>query len=188
MMNKKSKVNSITTQYESDWLSLNKCHWEKHSGEKFSYEFVKRNKCSNIVMIIPRFKDSGDFVLVRQFRPPLNSYTLEFPAGLVDLGEDLETAALRELKEETGYSGLIIQRHPDRCVSAGLSSEVITAFEVEIDKNSTENKNPILDPDESEDIEVILMTKDDLYQQVHKSLSKDIIDVKLSLYCIGLFS
>jgi ADP-ribose diphosphatase len=33
----------------------------------------------------------------------VGKYCLEVPAGLVDIGEDIESAALRELEEETGY-------------------------------------------------------------------------------------
>jgi ADP-ribose pyrophosphatase len=47
---------------------------------------------------------SGNVVLVRQFRPAVEDYTLELPSGHVDNGESPEEAAGRELSEETGYS------------------------------------------------------------------------------------
>ncbi|KAJ3414296.1 hypothetical protein HDV05_006745 [Chytridiales sp. JEL 0842] len=55
-----------------------------------------------------------DVLLVVQFRPPVNAYVIEFPSGLVDPSEAIETAALRELKEETGYEGTItyVSPHP----------------------------------------------------------------------------
>lgn len=43
-------------------------------------------------------------VMIREFRYPLNSWCIAFPAGLVDADEDLATCARRELEEETGYS------------------------------------------------------------------------------------
>jgi ADP-ribose pyrophosphatase len=47
----------------------------------------------------------GEVVLVRQYRPPLERMELGLPAGLVEVGEEPEAAARRELLEETGYSG-----------------------------------------------------------------------------------
>jgi len=46
---------------------------------------------------------SGELVLVRQFRPAVETMTLELPAGLVDAGDTPEDTARRELKEETGF-------------------------------------------------------------------------------------
>lgn len=45
---------------------------------------------------------SWQVVLIRQYRCPIDDYIYEFPAGLVDEGEDYKTAGERELKEETG--------------------------------------------------------------------------------------
>jgi ADP-ribose pyrophosphatase len=42
-------------------------------------------------------------VLVRQYRPAVERVTLEIPSGLLDPGETPEVAAIRELREETGY-------------------------------------------------------------------------------------
>lgn len=41
-------------------------------------------------------------VLVKQYRYAIDSWIYEFPAGLVEPGEDFKVAAIRELKEETG--------------------------------------------------------------------------------------
>ena len=48
---------------------------------------------------------SGEVVLVRQYRPPIGMMELGLPAGLVEEGESPEEAARRELSEETGYTG-----------------------------------------------------------------------------------
>jgi 8-oxo-dGTP pyrophosphatase MutT (NUDIX family) len=44
----------------------------------------------------------GRIAVVRQYRPTVERYTWELPSGLVDPGEDPETACRRELREETG--------------------------------------------------------------------------------------
>ncbi len=46
---------------------------------------------------------NGAFILVRQYRPVIERWTIEFPGGLRDPGESAEMAAARELKEESGY-------------------------------------------------------------------------------------
>jgi ADP-ribose pyrophosphatase len=45
---------------------------------------------------------AGSIPVVRQYRPAVETYSLEFPAGLLELGETPESAARRELTEETG--------------------------------------------------------------------------------------
>jgi ADP-ribose pyrophosphatase len=47
-------------------------------------------------------------VLQKQWRPPANATVIEVPAGLMDPNESAETCALRELKEETGYVGELV--------------------------------------------------------------------------------
>lgn len=55
------------------------------------------------VMIIPLL-DDGRVVLERQFRYPIGSVMVEFPAGKLDPGEGSLACAMRELQEETGYT------------------------------------------------------------------------------------
>jgi 8-oxo-dGTP pyrophosphatase MutT (NUDIX family) len=43
-------------------------------------------------------------ILVVQYRPALRAFSVEFPSGLIDGGEEPATAAIRELQEETGFS------------------------------------------------------------------------------------
>jgi 8-oxo-dGTP pyrophosphatase MutT (NUDIX family) len=53
-----------------------------------------------------------EILLQKQFRAPLNKITIELPAGLVDEGETVEQAAVRELKEETGFVGTVSEMSP----------------------------------------------------------------------------
>lgn len=72
---------------------------EEFFGVKPWYRVVEPNAVCAFAMT----KDQK-IVLVRQFRPAVNEYTLEMPAGHIDKGEDALSSAKRELYEETGYS------------------------------------------------------------------------------------
>lgn len=54
------------------------------------------------VCMVPKLPD-GSYLMIREFRYPLNALCLAFPAGLIDQGETLEQAVDRELREETGF-------------------------------------------------------------------------------------
>ena len=58
-------------------------------------------------------KPSGpELLLQKQFRPPIDKVTIEVPAGLVDEGETAAESAVRELREETGYHGVVAEVSP----------------------------------------------------------------------------
>ena len=54
------------------------------------------------VTVLPIMPDKR-VVVVRQYRPIVEAYTLELPSGHVDLGHTPEEAARQELLEQTGY-------------------------------------------------------------------------------------
>ena len=60
------------------------------------------------INVIPVTTDN-QVVLIEQYRHGTNEVTLEIPGGMVDEGESAESAASRELLEETGYSTNRIQ-------------------------------------------------------------------------------
>lgn len=51
-------------------------------------------------------------VLIRQYRYPVGGYVYEFPAGLVEDGEDMRAAGIREMYEETGLTFTPVEAGP----------------------------------------------------------------------------
>ena len=80
-------------------------------GNPIKWESFKRNKLNKVVVVIAKMKPSENYVLVRQFRPAVDQYVTGFPAGIVET-DHFEQDALKELKEETGYTGKIIDASP----------------------------------------------------------------------------
>ena len=94
------------------------------------WEYVRRTMASGAVVIIA-VTGEGELVLVEQTRIPLQGKTIELPAGIVGdsqafAGEAFETAALRELLEETGFSASRAEVVTQGPTAAGFSSEMLT--------------------------------------------------------------
>ena len=94
------------------------------------WEYAERIRGRNPVGIVA-VTEAGRLLLVEQFRMPLQRRVIELPAGLVgdvagQEAESLETAALRELEEETGYTAASIEVLTVGPPSSGLANELIT--------------------------------------------------------------
>ena len=63
-----------------------------------------QNKPDGVILYGVYGEDKDKVVLIRQYRYPLGGYVYEFPAGLVEDGEDMLEAAKREMFEETGLT------------------------------------------------------------------------------------
>jgi ADP-ribose pyrophosphatase len=96
-----------------------------------SWEWVVRNNCRTVVVIIP-ILDNSKTIFVEQFRKPVQADVIEFPAGLVgdgdDFNENIAEAAGRELEEETGYLPGKLTYITQGPGSAGLSNESMELY------------------------------------------------------------
>ena len=63
-----------------------------------------KNNPDGVILYGVYGENKDKVVLIRQYRYPLGGYVYEFPAGLVEPGEDLLTSGTREMFEETGLT------------------------------------------------------------------------------------
>ena len=72
--------------------------------------------------------EDNKVVLVKQFRKPIEQVIWELPAGKLEIGESPKECAIRELKEETGYSAKNLKLLHKFFTSAGFSNQKIYIF------------------------------------------------------------
>ena len=85
------------------------------------------------VCVVP-ITAEGELLLIREFRYPVNSWCIAFPAGLVDPGETTPETLGRELLEETGYAlrADLGKDAVEALPQAGLSSTGMTDEAVQV--------------------------------------------------------
>ncbi|KAG9302848.1 hypothetical protein G9A89_009625 [Geosiphon pyriformis] len=186
------------------WLELEEiCYTDPKANVKRLWEVCRRKKTTiesktrvenidaiDVHAIIRSPELPPTIILVIQYRPALGQYTVEFPSGLIDSGETAETAALRELREETGYVGIVKYISDPICYEPGLTDSKTKIVHVEIDITLRENLNlqQSLEDDEWS-LQVIKVALPNLYQVLqglqkkHENLS---IDSRLYAYAFGL--
>lgn len=183
-----NRIKKLTLYKDDKYLSLydaeyiNKKGFTKHwtiASRKdyntiYSEYFEGKKTALDAVIIAAYHEDSKKLVLIKEFRIPINDYIYELPAGLIDHNEEIETAVTRELKEETGLTVKKILMNKSKLgtyLSPGMTNECVALVYCTCTGNLT---NKYLEDDE--DIETVLISKD----EAKEILSKDVnIDIKL---------
>tara|TARA_Y100001968_G_scaffold40935_1_gene31044 strand:+ start:606 stop:1166 length:561 start_codon:yes stop_codon:yes gene_type:complete len=116
--------------------------------------------------------NSGEVIILRQYRFACSRRILEFPAGTLEVGESPLESIKREVQEESGYSAERWENLGEMLPCPGYSDEKIHLF---LARDLTQlEKQPEGDADE--DIEVIKMTIEQLNEII--SSGKEILDGK----------
>lgn len=156
------RINSIRTVGATKWLALETVDYADEDGVPRKWDMAtrtgKQEGAPDAVIIIPLLRNMGqpssttETILIEQYRIPVRSKTVEFPAGLIDKGETAEQAALRELQEETGYVGHRSRAIGSRelCMTPGMVNETVKVVVVHVDLDEPRNQHPIANPDDGE--------------------------------------
>lgn len=110
-----AKITGITQKTENPFVNLYELDRESKTGRKGKYYVASRaktkaglklntrkNRPDGVIMYSLYGEKQDRVVLIRQYRYSIDDYVYEFPAGLVEEGEDFRKAGIREMKEETG--------------------------------------------------------------------------------------
>lgn len=200
----------INTQqvFSGKWLKLNLAEYlDQNNSSSSTYEYIERTTKKRefdgvyVVGILkfPISKKPSKLILEANFRPPIDKYVLEFPAGMIETEDDCLGGAVRELKEETGYTPSkileivknedVLQISPTLCIDPWKSNDCELMIIVEVDGDDEINKDVKQDLETTEHIIVHLVDLSRSLWQDIMNLAKEkdyVIVSKLYSFITGL--
>ena len=107
----------------------------RHKKDDLFVSTKNRERPDGVLILAIKEEPVPSVLMVEQFRPPVNSYVWEFPAGLMEPSDsDLVETAKRESIEEAGvYLRDIRLLCPPSPTSVGLSDELLAVVEGKVD-------------------------------------------------------
>ena len=167
-------INGVKKTTENRFLNMYELDTTKKSGAKGKYFVASRAESIDELKITTRentpdgaimyslYGEKQDkVVLIRQYRYTIDDYIYEFPAGLVEKGEEFHIAAVREMKEETGLDFHPLKVDPSYekpyFTTIGMTDEsCATVYGTATGEVSKEGQ------EDSEDIEVVLADREEV--------------------------
>uniref|UniRef100_A0AC34FQX1 Nudix hydrolase domain-containing protein n=1 Tax=Panagrolaimus sp. ES5 TaxID=591445 RepID=A0AC34FQX1_9BILA len=194
-------------KYSCDNIKSN----EFEKNQKLNFELRTTNKHDEIWINAQQTKISNQFgvdgvdvipilkkdnkkyiILIKQFRPPIRKWIIEFPSGYIDeTDKSIEEAGIRELKEETGYTVTKVIRSTKKgqYLNPSVTSDLDAIMIVEIDGNDAINKDPKQSLDETEDVsEVIQVEYNKLLEYCDKIIENGEVEISTQVYTFALSS
>jgi 8-oxo-dGTP pyrophosphatase MutT (NUDIX family) len=118
-------VHGERSLYESEWMQLRLVDVEQPGGERFEHHVLRTPAQAAGVLV----HDPGRGVLLLwRHRFITDTWGWEIPAGRIDDGEEAESAAAREVEEETGWRPGRLRPLCRFAVASGITDHRFTAF------------------------------------------------------------
>ena len=182
---------------EARWITLRKVSYTDQTGAARTWEVASRKTraasagvdavaMGNVILHPSR---PAATVLVIQYRPPLDAYTIEWPAGLVDEGETAEGAAVREFKEEIGWDCEVVSVSPVQAADPGLSDANMKLAMVEVKLGEEEGEElPVQRLEDGEHIQRVVVPLAELYERLveYSKQERTVVAAKLFHFAAGM--
>lgn len=149
--------------YEGNWLRFKEATYVNDRQQEFKWESIERIRENLAVVIIAKLKPSDRIILIKQYRHTIDGYVIGFPAGLIkdniNDNDYLNREIIKELKEESGYLGKIVEIGPILKSNSGVMNSNSIVVQMEVDEKDPRNLEPKQELETSEKIEVILLER-----------------------------
>jgi ADP-ribose pyrophosphatase len=96
---KEWKIISSKKVYSNEYLHIYEDKFDLNGIEKIYIRGIRKDYST----IVP-FVSKDEILIIKSYRHLVDSIEIEVPSGYIDEGETAKQAAIRELKEETGYT------------------------------------------------------------------------------------
>lgn len=190
-----TKISELPTE-QAKWVTLKRIDYTDQVGKQRTWEVATRKTrgkagvdavaMGNILLHPSR---PASTMLVIQYRPPLDAYTVEWPAGLIDAEETAEQAAVREFKEETGYDCRLLSISPVQAADPGMSDANMQMAMVEVQlREGDEEQPPEQRLEDGEHIQRVVVPLSELYDRLveYSKAERTIVAAKLFHFAAGM--
>ena len=155
----------LISSYQQGYIGKTTSKVTLANGKEVIVDTITKNKRPGDAAVIVPITEDNKFVLVVQSRPNTRpGVVVEFPAGMVDEGEDPLVCARRELLEETGYECDDIYLLEEHYQDQGCSEAVIRMYVATGCRKVTQQK---LDSDEN--LDFVEMEYDEILNLIKNS-------------------
>ena len=159
---REERVDSRTI-YKGRIISLRVDRIKLPDGRAASREVVAHDKA----VVILAENERGEILMINQFRYPAGEVIMELPAGIVGKGEDCVSAAVRELREETGWKPGRIAKIGEFFTSPGFCNEMLIMYYA---ADLTWNKLP---QDDDEFIVPVFLSRETVFKLAEEGRVRD---------------
>ncbi|KAI0001383.1 NUDIX hydrolase domain-like protein [Xylariaceae sp. FL0662B] len=179
---------------QAKWITLQRLDYTDQTGKERMWEVATRKtrgkagvdavSMGNILLHPSR---PASTMLVIQYRPPLDAYTVEWPAGLIDNDETAEEAAVREFKEETGYDCRVLNISPVQAADPGMTNANMQLAMVEVKLEDGEEE-PEQRLEDGEHIQRVVVPLTEFYDRLveYSKQERTVVAAKLFHFAAGM--
>ncbi len=140
---------------ESTFFTLKEDEVELPDGTEKNYTMLD---IPDFAGVLPVIEDK--FILIKNYRYPVDEMVLEIPAGLIEEGEEPLEAASRELEEETGYRLIESEKLVDYHPTASLNTQKAYLYLGKVERGGEIKRDP------GEDMKLEMIPIDDVYRML----------------------